>query len=102
MKQPPSEELVLGGLDPLRKSDLCQIKKFDRTKLAQLRIMFVHGIPPLCVVDPQVVRNINQIDELKAAKLPQFESIQKYLSVGGSFWRKSDNGWTMTGFMMAK
>lgn len=41
-------------------------------------------------------------DPLKASKLPPFEQIQKYLKGGGTFWKKTDDGWSITGFLLAE
>ncbi|QEF96720.1 hypothetical protein Mal15_07480 [Stieleria maiorica] len=41
-------------------------------------------------------------DPIQAGKLPPFESIKQFFTSGGAFWQKTDSGWTMTGFLMAK
>ena len=41
-------------------------------------------------------------DQIQAGKLPPFEQIKKYLKSGGAFWQKTENGWSMTGFLMAE
>lgn len=41
-------------------------------------------------------------DKLQAGKLPPFEQIEKYLPGGGTFWKKTENGWSMTGFLLAE
>jgi hypothetical protein len=40
-------------------------------------------------------------DPIQAGKLPDFEQIKKYLNSGGTFWTKTDSGWTMTGFLLS-
>ncbi|MCA9135368.1 MAG: hypothetical protein KDB00_01380 [Planctomycetales bacterium] len=41
-------------------------------------------------------------DPIQAGKLPPFATINRYLKSGGSFWQKTEDGWSMTGFLMAK
>ncbi|KAA5544444.1 membrane or secreted protein [Roseiconus nitratireducens] len=43
-----------------------------------------------------------QPDEIQAAKLPPHAEIAEYLNSGGSFWRRTDTGWTLTGFFLAE
>lgn len=40
-------------------------------------------------------------DPIQASKLPPFDKIKQFLKSGGSFWQKSESGWSMTGFLMA-
>ncbi|WP_253158531.1 membrane or secreted protein [Stieleria tagensis] len=41
-------------------------------------------------------------DPIQASKLPPFEKIQSYLKGAGAFWKKTDSGWSMTGFLLAE
>jgi hypothetical protein len=41
-------------------------------------------------------------DPVQASKLPPFEQIQKYLPGGATFWKKTESGWSMTGFFLAE
>ena len=41
-------------------------------------------------------------DPIKAGKLPPFAQIKHFLKSGGSFWQRTDSGWSMTGFLMAE
>ena len=40
-------------------------------------------------------------DPIQAGKLPPFGKIESFLTSGGTFWQKTDSGWSMTGFLMA-
>ncbi|MEM0926199.1 MAG: hypothetical protein AAGJ83_09215, partial [Planctomycetota bacterium] len=39
-------------------------------------------------------------DAIQAGKLPAFAKIESFLRSGGSFWQKTEKGWSMTGFIL--
>ena len=41
-----------------------------------------------------------QPDPLNAAKLPPLQQIEKFLPDGGSYFESTEDGWTMTGFLL--
>ena len=43
-----------------------------------------------------------QPDPIQAGKLPPFAKIQQYFSSGGSYWQKTETGWSMTGFVLVE
>ncbi|MEO1619217.1 MAG: hypothetical protein AAFV88_25435 [Planctomycetota bacterium] len=41
-------------------------------------------------------------DQFQAKKLPSFKAIEQYLRSGGSYWKKTETGWSMSGFLLAE
>jgi hypothetical protein len=41
-------------------------------------------------------------DPMQAGKLPPFEKVKEFLSSGGTAWKRTETGWSMTGFLLAK
>lgn len=43
-----------------------------------------------------------QPDPIQAGKLPPFDTIKQFFTSGGAFWENTEDGWAMTGFLMAE